>query len=29
MARMNGGEVIARTLKAAGAEYIFGIAVGW
>jgi acetolactate synthase-1/2/3 large subunit len=25
---MNGGEVIARTLKAAGAEYIFGIAVG-
>lgn len=28
MARMNGGEVMARMLKAAGAEYIFGIAVG-
>jgi acetolactate synthase-1/2/3 large subunit len=25
---MNGGEVMARMLKAAGAEYIFGIAVG-
>ena len=28
MARMNGGEAMARILKAAGTEYIFGIAVG-
>lgn len=28
MAKMTGGEALAQTLKAAGAEYIFGIAVG-
>ena len=28
MTRMNGGEAMARLLKAAGTEYIFGIAVG-
>jgi acetolactate synthase I/II/III large subunit len=28
MAKMTGGEALARTLKAAGVEYIFGIAVG-
>jgi acetolactate synthase-1/2/3 large subunit len=28
MARMSGGEAMARILKAAGTEYIFGIAVG-
>jgi acetolactate synthase-1/2/3 large subunit len=28
MAQMTGGEALARTLKAAGVEYIFGIAVG-
>src|SRR5262245_53508001 len=28
MAKMTGGEALARTLKAAGVEYIFGISVG-
>jgi acetolactate synthase I/II/III large subunit len=28
MAKMTGGEALAQTLKAAGVEYIFGIAVG-
>src|SRR5712691_2546194 len=28
MAKMTGGEALAQTLKAAGAEYIFGISVG-
>ncbi len=28
MAQMTGGEALARTLKAAGVEYIFGLAVG-
>ena len=28
MAKMTGGEALARTLKAAGVDYIFGIAVG-
>src|ERR687888_1790083 len=28
MAKMTGGEALARTLKAAGGEYIFGISVG-
>lgn len=28
MAKMTGGEALAQTLKAAGAEYIFGITVG-
>src|SRR2546426_1011290 len=28
MAQMTGGEALARTLKAAGVEYIFGISVG-
>ena len=28
MTKMSGGEAIARTLKASGVEYIFGMAVG-
>src|SRR6266511_2096347 len=28
MAKMTGGEALAQTLKASGAEYIFGISVG-
>jgi acetolactate synthase I/II/III large subunit len=28
MAKMTGGEALARTLKASGVEYIFGISVG-